>query len=131
MHAAATMKDGSNQASSTWHEGELVLQRHAGVDARMADVGRRVVRDRLIDQHRQFYPLLPFVVLGAVDEAGDVWATLRAGQPGFLRAPDDRHLHLDLASDPADPAAGGFKDGDAIAKASTHAPTLRVKRFIA
>lgn len=30
-----------------------------------------------IEQRRQFYPQLPFVVLGSVDSAGDAWATGR------------------------------------------------------
>ena len=46
--------------------------------------GHRIFRDTLNDQHRNFYPRLPFAVLGAVDANQDVWATLRAGIPGFL-----------------------------------------------
>lgn len=129
MDAALAVKSGSDQTSSSWHEGELTIQRSVGVDTRMADVGRRVIRDYLLDQHRQFYPLLPFVVLGAVDESGDIWATLRAGQPGFLQAPDDHHLHIDLASDKADPADGGFKDGDAIALLGIELQTRRRNRL--
>src|SRR5256885_5795739 len=37
---------------------------------------------------REFYPLLHFVVLGSVDAQGDAWATVRAGEPGFLHSPD-------------------------------------------
>jgi len=32
------------------------------------------------------YPLLPYVILGAVDPAGNAWATKRPrGRPGFIR----------------------------------------------
>src|SRR3989475_4536358 len=50
--------------------------------------GRKFVRPFLLDQHREFYPLLHFVVLGSVDAQGDAWATVRAGEPGFLHSPD-------------------------------------------
>ncbi len=97
-----------------WHEGELRIQRSIGVAERMDDVGRRFIRDHLLEQHSEFYGALPFVVLGAVDPGGDVWATLRAGHPGFIETVDAHRLHLALARDPADPADGGMEDGQAI-----------------
>ncbi|MDE1182505.1 pyridoxamine 5'-phosphate oxidase family protein [Paraburkholderia sp.] len=115
--------------ASPWHAGELTLQRRAGVAERMDDVGRRVVRRRLVDQHRQFYPLLSFVVLGAVDPHGDVWATLRAGRPGFLRAPDDAHLRIGVPRDPSDPADAGMNDGDAIGLLGIDLATRRRNRL--
>ncbi|HVJ33440.1 MAG TPA: pyridoxamine 5'-phosphate oxidase family protein [Terriglobia bacterium] len=114
MVAALPPASSAALPASPWHEGEITLQRAAGVDERMDGVGRRVIRDYLLDQHRDFYALLPFVVLGAVDAAGDAWATLRAGPKGFLQAPDEHHLHLDLARDPADPADAGFEDGKGV-----------------
>jgi uncharacterized protein len=68
---------------SPWHAGELAIQRTVDVVAQMDVLGRRSVRDHLIEQHREFYPLLPFVALGTVDAEGEVWATLRTGEPGF------------------------------------------------
>src|ERR1700722_1454718 len=79
----------------TWHAGEIAMQSSAGVADRMAEVGKRAIRDHLIDQHRQFYPLLPFVVLGAVDRAGNAWATLR-GRPGFMRAATPNRLSVQV-----------------------------------
>src|ERR1700733_5196362 len=115
--------------ASPWHEGELRLQQRAGAVEKMDDLGRRFVRDYLTDQHREFYPQLPFVVLGAVDPAGDVWATLRAGRPGFLSAPDPSHLHLALTREPADPADAGMDDGDAIALLGIQLSTRRRNRM--
>src|ERR1700730_18482541 len=98
----------------TWHAGEIALQSSAGVAERMAEVGKRAIRDHLIDQHRQFFPLLPFVVLGAVDRAGNAWATLRGGRPGFMRAADSHRLSIQVARDPRDPADAGMEDGDGL-----------------
>ncbi len=100
--------------SSPWHEGELELQRHAGVAEHMDTVGRKFVRRFLLDQHREFYPLLPFIVIGAVDAQGVPWATIRSGEPGFLHSPDPLTLDIDAIGDPSDPAEEGMKNGDPI-----------------
>ncbi|MBB4186598.1 hypothetical protein GGE07_003257 [Sinorhizobium terangae] len=114
---------------SPWHAGELALQTRSGVEARMDEIGRRVLRDHLIDQHREFYPLLPMVVLGAVDRDGDVWATLRAGRPGFLHAPDAHRLTVELAREPADPAEAGMEDGASLALLGVDLATRRRNRL--
>jgi uncharacterized protein len=114
---------------SPWHAGELALQKAVGVEERMEVIGRRVLRDHLIDQHRTFYPLLPFVVIGAVDPDGDVWATVRAAPPGFLKSPDPLTLHVDLAREAADPADSGLEDGDAVALLGIELHTRRRNRL--
>lgn len=100
--------------SSPWHEGELKLQQHAGVAEQMDTVGRKFVRHFLLDQHREFYPLLPFIVIGAVDGEGMPWATIRSGQPGFLHSPDPLTLDINAVSDASDPAQAGMQDGDPV-----------------
>lgn len=126
---ASTAPTSQAEGASPWHQGEIALQRHVGVDARMDQVGRRVIRDHLIDQHRDFYPQLPFIVLGAVDAGGDAWATLRANRPGFLQSPDPRILHLDLAREPGDPADAGMANGDAIGLLGIELHTRRRNRL--
>lgn len=115
--------------SSPWHAGELVIQERAGVVERMADVGRRNVRDAMPEQHREFFAQLPFVVLGTVDEAGNAWATLRAGQPGFIRSPDPRGLQLALVPEADDPAGNGLKKGAAMAMLGIELHTRRRNRM--
>ncbi|UMY17041.1 pyridoxamine 5'-phosphate oxidase family protein [Methylobacterium organophilum] len=115
--------------AAPWHRGERAIQRSAGVAERMAEIGPRVIRDHLIPQHRDFYSLLSFVVLGAVDPAGDVWASLRAGEPGFLRSPDPLHLHAALTRDPADPAEAGLEDGAAVGLLGIDLATRRRNRL--
>lgn len=119
----------STPTASPWHDGEVALQRSAGVAERMADVGRRVIRDYMPDQHRTFFAQLPFVVLGSVDTQGDVWATLRANAPGFLQSPDPRTLAVSLARDPSDPAEAGLDDGDAIGLLGIELHTRRRNRM--
>lgn len=114
---------------SPWHAGELALQRSVGAVERMDRPGRLFVRDILLDQHRGFYPLLPFVALGSVDAHGDVWATLRAGRPGFVRSPDPRTLHVATARDAADPADAGLGDGQSVGLLGLDPMTRRRNRL--
>ena len=112
-----------------WHEGEVALQRTIGSDEPLAEIGLKVVRDHLIDQHRAFFPLLPFVVLGTVDGEGDVWATLRAGRPGFLSSPDPYRLDLAIPPDLFDPAEAGLKEGEPAALLGIDLTTRRRNRL--
>lgn len=116
-------------ATSPWHAGEVAMQTRAGAAERLGAIGKRVIRDHLIDQHREFYPKLPFVVLGSVDGNGDAWATLRAGQPGFLQTPDEHTLSVALARDAADPADAGLNDGAAIGVLGMELSTRRRNRL--
>ncbi|MDB5555207.1 MAG: hypothetical protein JWL86_5191 [Rhizobium sp.] len=117
------------QSDSPWHAGEVSLQASLGVAERLAEVGRHVIRDHLIEQHRLFYPLLPMAVLGSVDDTGDAWATVRTGYPGFMQATDDQHLHFDLKRDPLDPADKGMDDGRAIGMLGIDLGTRRRNRL--
>ncbi|AXA42019.1 pyridoxamine 5'-phosphate oxidase family protein [Rhizobium leguminosarum] len=116
-------------APSPWHEGELAIQRSVGVVERMDGPGRNFVRKAMPEQHRAFFPMLPFVVLGAVDAKGDVWATIRAERPGFMASPEPEILEVGLPRDPADPADAGMEDGDAIAMLGIQLETRRRNRL--
>ena len=119
----------SDDLPSPWHEGELVLQRRLNVAAKMDKVGRTVLRPVLVDQHRDFFAGLPSVVIGAVDPAGDAWATMRAGHPGFLVSPDPHTLRVGATRDPGDPAERGLEDGDAVALLGLDPTTRRRNRL--
>ncbi len=112
-----------------WHAGELALQARVGALDKMRDIGGRFIRDYMPDQHRSFFAQLPFIVVGAVDQAGRPWATLRAGPPGFLAAPDPRRLDLDIAREAADPADAGLEDGQAVGLLGMELSTRRRNRL--
>jgi len=93
---------------SPWHKGERQLQTVAGVAEQMEQVGKKVIRSYMPDQHRDFYHQLPFLVAGVVDPDGNPWSTILARQPGFISAPDDKSLDINAAPPPGDPARAGF-----------------------
>ncbi len=112
-----------------WHTGERLLQATIGVDARLAEVGPRVVRDYMPDQHRDFFAMLPSIVIGTVAPDGRPWATVRAGHPGFLHSPDPRQLDVTLVRDASDPADPGMEDGNAIGLLGIQPATRRRNRM--
>lgn len=65
-----------------------------GVRSRIEAQGRRVIRDYLTEQHREFYAQLPFLIAGTVDAKDRPWASILVGEPGFLSTPDNRTLQV-------------------------------------
>jgi len=95
--------------AAPFHAGEREAQRLAGVPPR-AD-GTVPIRDRMPQQHRDFFPLLPFVAVAVPDAGGWPLATLVQGPPGFATAPDDAHLAIAGLPDADDPARAAIAPG--------------------
>lgn len=114
---------------SPFHPGEVAIQSALGVAEKIGQFGRRVIRNHMPDQHRDFYAQLPFIVLGAVDGAGDAWATLIAGAPGFMHSPDPVTLDFAVTPDPRDPASAGLGEGDAVGLLGIELHTRRRNRM--
>lgn len=87
--------------ASPFHAGEQAVQTRLGVRDDIEPWARRVVRPVLTAQHRAFFADLPFVVAAARDGEGRPWATLLAGESGFVDPSSPTTLRID-----ASPAAG-------------------------
>lgn len=85
-----------------FHEGELEVQRRVGVAGNAAKIGR-IIRPEIPDAARAFAAAQRFVVLGAADAGGRVWATILQGEPGFLSAPAEELFRIDAHVRPGDP----------------------------
>ena len=86
---------------SPYHEGELEIQSKAGVEDAASRVGRSI-HSLMPPVARDFLSLQPMAILGSVGSDG-VWSSLVSGEPGFLRALDERTLEvsaLPLLQDP-------------------------------
>ena len=88
-----------------FHLGELEAQVRAGGGSRGG-----AIRPGMPDPHRAFFEALPFVVVASIDDGWPV-ATVWAGAPGFVRAPDAETLTFAVPADPSDPAARAFVAG--------------------
>ncbi|WP_332778107.1 pyridoxamine 5'-phosphate oxidase family protein [Polaromonas sp.] len=116
-------------SSATFHEGERAVQERVGVRDRLAQLGPRVIRDFMPEQHREFFGQLPFVIAGTVDDAGQPWASVLAAPPGFIQSPDPQQLVLQARPLPADPLQATLADGAAIGLLGIEPHTRRRNRM--
>lgn len=110
-----------------FHAGELAIQERVGVRDQMAGAAP-YIRDFMPEQHRQFYAQLPFFFLGALDGAGQPWATMLAAAPGFVSSPDERTLHFDGGVLAGDPLEGQLHAGGHIGGLGLEPTTRRRNR---
>lgn len=97
---------------SPFHHGERSVQERLGVRD-IEDWARKVVRDHLPEQHREFHTSQPFLVVSARDDFGRPWATLLAGSDGFVASPDPAHLVINAKPTPGDALENAFvEDAD-------------------
>ena len=115
--------------TSPFHAGEIAMQRAAGVHERMCEIGPRVIRDRMPDQHREFFEQLPTLLVGSVDESGRPWASMLSGWPGFIGTPDARHLRVDALPAIDDPLHAALEVGAPLGLLGLEPTTRRRNRL--
>jgi predicted pyridoxine 5'-phosphate oxidase superfamily flavin-nucleotide-binding protein len=89
---------------ATFHEGELEVQRRAGVAANAEKIGRSIHRE-IPEIARRFAEERRFIVVGAADADARVWATLLQGPEGFVSAPAEDRLQVAARPPAGDPLA--------------------------
>jgi predicted pyridoxine 5'-phosphate oxidase superfamily flavin-nucleotide-binding protein len=87
------------------HAGEREVQLRLGVHERSAAVMQHVVRTAMPEQHIELFEKLPTVLVGSLDAQRRPWASVLTGWPGFMHAPDDRHLRIEALPHGGDPLA--------------------------
>ncbi len=112
-----------------FHPGEQAIQARLGVQAQIAPQGRRVIRDYLLDQHRQFFTQLPYLLVGTVDTAGCPWASIVVGPPGFLTSPDPHTLQVMAQPRLSDPLSHILRSGIDIGLLGIELHTRRRNRL--
>ena len=123
------MNDIASNKPSPWHDGERALQATIGVAERMEAQGKRVIRDYMPDQHREFYEHLPYLLVGAVDAQGWPWASLIDADAGFIDSPDPRRLDIARLPDADDPMGSAFAPGTALGMLGIDLHTRRRNRI--
>jgi predicted pyridoxine 5'-phosphate oxidase superfamily flavin-nucleotide-binding protein len=84
---------GGLMSKSVWHEGELEVQRRAGV-ASEADELQGMIRPGLPPQMAIFLGQRQFAVLASIDDRNRLWASVLVGASGFLRAIDQVNIEV-------------------------------------
>jgi len=123
MASAGWGRDGS-----PFHRGEQAVQARIGVRERMEQAGRRIVRDFMPDEHREFFADLPFLVVGSADARGALLASLLIGEPGFVQSPTSRELVIVSDPFPDDPLADNLAAGAALGLLGIELATRRRNR---
>ena len=95
-----------DRIATPFHAGELQAQCLAGAAPAAAPI-----RARMPEQHRAFFPLLPFVCVAVPDANGWPLATLVEGPPGFVTAPDAARLEVWSMPAPDDPVRARLLEG--------------------
>jgi hypothetical protein len=88
--------------TSPYHNGEIEVHRRLGVE-RQAAINGRAIATHLIPGALKFIEIQPMVILASSDTEGRPWASAIFGKPGFVKAPDDTHLIIDLSGNPVIP----------------------------
>ncbi len=123
------VNSGWTRTESPFHKGELAIQARLGAQERMDRQGRRIIREFMPEQHRQFFAQLPYLIVGTVDSSGHPWASILVGEPGFLSSPDQQTLEVTAKPLFGDPLATTLADGIDIGLLGIELHTRRRNRL--
>ncbi len=115
--------------NTTFHDGERALQARLGLAERLEQTGSRMVRDFMPDQHRDFFAMLPFLVVGSLDAQGRPWASILAGAPGFIESPNPQVLTVGATPGFGDPLADNLAAGAPLGLLGIQPETRRRNRM--
>lgn len=115
--------------TDAFHPGEQAMQLLAGTRERMAEVGHRVMRDFMPDQHRELFEKLPYLLVGSLDERRRPWASMLVGRPGFVTTPDAQVMNVAAKSAPGDPLSGNLRLGAPLGVLGIELHTRRRNRM--
>ena len=112
-----------------FHPGELEVQTRVGVREQVAEFGARAIRDFMPEQHRAFFPLLPWLLVGSIDASGQPHASVLWGDPGFAHSPQPHALRVDALPEADDPLAANLHAGAQLGLLGLELPTRRRNRL--
>lgn len=111
--------------SSPFHIGEQWVQIRAGVREKAEQIGNRMIRSFMPEQHREFFAQLPALLVAAVDGEGQPHASVLCGAPGFAWSPHPALLSVDARPQADDPIASLLNPRAAVGLLGLEWPTRR------
>jgi len=103
-----------NALAPSWHQGELRVQKRAGTDKRMADIGPKFIREFMPRQHRDFFQSQAMLFIGYTGNQAHTYASVLFGVPGFIQSPTETELVINTQSSMGDFIADNVNVGDRI-----------------
>ena len=125
---ARVIERGWPHESSPFHPGEQAVQRQVGVRDQVERAGRNMIRAQMPDQHRELFEALPLLIVGSMDAAGRVWASILSGEPGFVRSPSPKLLRIEAEPALGDPLREQLKLGSPLGLLGIQLETRRRNR---
>jgi predicted pyridoxine 5'-phosphate oxidase superfamily flavin-nucleotide-binding protein len=119
---------GSARAGSPFHAGEQRVQSYIGVRDQVERAGRNMILSEMPDPFRALFEATPLLVVGSADSAGRLWASLLAGEPGFVRAPTAARLTVSANPALGDPLTANLRVGAAVGLLGIQLQTRRRTR---
>lgn len=115
--------------AEAFHAGEQAMQLLAGSRAHMAEIGSRVIRGFMPDEHRELFEKLPYLFVGSLDAQGRPWASMLVGPPGFAMTPDARTMTVAARPAPGDPLIANLRPGAPLGLLGIELNTRRRNRM--
>ncbi|MEP5758238.1 MAG: pyridoxamine 5'-phosphate oxidase family protein [Litoreibacter sp.] len=112
-----------------FHAGERSLHEKLDISERQHQLGLRMVRDHMPDQHREFFASLSSVHIGALDSSGHPWAVMRVGSAGFMASADEKTLSISSSPLLGEPADLDFSVGAKVSVVGIEFETQRRNRL--
>jgi len=112
-----------------FHPGEQAMQLLAGSRERMAEMGHRIMRDFMPDQHRELFEKLPYLFVGSLDAEGRPWASMLVGRPGFVGTPNAQIMTVAARPAPGDPLRQNLRLGAPVGVIGIELHTRRRNRM--
>jgi ferredoxin-NADP reductase/predicted pyridoxine 5'-phosphate oxidase superfamily flavin-nucleotide-binding protein len=125
------MSETKELKASPFHKGEIAVQNRMGVRDRMEKFGRQVIRDHMLEQHRDFFQQLPFVFVGHSDTSGWPWASILFGDANLIHSPDPKTLDIEAMPVVGDPLSKSLQQGVQLGLLGLDLPTRRRNRLSA
>jgi len=112
-----------------FHAGERSLHEKLDISERQHELGLRMIRDHMPDQHREFFAALSSVHIGALDSSGHPWAVMRVGSAGFMTSRDDKTLSISSSPLSGEPVDLDFSIGAKVSVVGLEFETQRRNRL--
>jgi hypothetical protein len=98
---------------STYHSGELKVQRRVGAEQAANNISR-MIHPVIAHVFVDFIQSQPMVIIGSVDPNGMAWASVLCGHPGFMTVMDEQTLRINAFSDGTDPLRENLRDNNQL-----------------
>jgi predicted pyridoxine 5'-phosphate oxidase superfamily flavin-nucleotide-binding protein len=105
------------------------MQSRVGVRDKLEELGTRMIRDHMPDQHRELFGKLPMVLLGSIDDDGQPWASVLARAQGLMTSNDGSALAIHALPLADDPLARNLRPGAPIGMLGIEPHTRRRNRM--